>query len=263
MWSLYAASGISVFVFMVLFFLVAQMIKDNSIIDIGWGIGFVLVAAVSFFHTKGYDARQLLVLLMVAVWGSRLALHLYIRSIGRGEDFRYASFRKSWGKNAAVIAFLRVFMMQGVIMLLLSYPLLRVNAEQSPGLDAWAIIGLAVWCVGFLFQAIGDYQLERFKKTRKNKEAVLKTGLWRYTRHPNYFGEATMWWGIFVVVLPVHLGWTAVFSAIFINLLLLKVSGVPFLDKRYMDNADYQKYKQETKLFIPWVPTASNRKGEP
>ncbi|WP_162463309.1 DUF1295 domain-containing protein [Paenibacillus psychroresistens] len=261
MWSLYAVSSIAVLIFMVLFFLVAQIIKDNSIIDIGWGIGFVIVAFVSFFHSKGYDSRQLLVLIMVVIWGTRLALHLYIRSIGRGEDFRYANFRKDWGKNAFIIAFFRVFMMQGVIMLLLSYPLLRVNAVQSSGLDVWAVIGLVVWCVGFLFQAIGDYQLEHFKKTRTNKDAILKTGLWRFTRHPNYFGEAAMWWGIFLVVLPVHLGWTAVFSALFINLLLLKVSGVPFLDKRYAGNEAYQTYKQETNLFIPWFPAAKKAKS--
>ncbi|WP_256760640.1 DUF1295 domain-containing protein [Cohnella sp. WQ 127256] len=258
MGELYLINALAIFTFMVILFIIAQILKDNSIIDIGWGFGFVIIAIVSFLNHDGYGARQLVILLLVATWGMRLAIHLWIRSIGRGEDFRYANFRKAWGKNAMRIAFFRVFMMQGLFMLLLAYPIIATNADQSNGrLDGWAWAGIVIWIIGFLFQVIGDYQLERFKKTRPNKEAVLKSGLWRYTRHPNYFGEATMWWGIFLIVLPVHLGWISLFSALFMNLLLLKVSGVPFLDKRYSGNADYAQYKQETNRFIPWPPKKS------
>lgn len=255
MWDLYIVNIGAIFTFMVTMFIIAQLIKDNSIVDIGWGLGFVIIAFVSYFSTGGeHSIRETLVLLLVSLWGIRLFLHLLVRSIGRGEDFRYVNFRKQWGKNATVIAFFRVFMMQGAIMLLLSYPIILVHAKGAEGLDAGAIIGLMLWIVGFLFQSIGDYQLERFKKQKKHKEEILKTGLWKYSRHPNYFGEAAMWWGIFLIVLGVQNGWTAFFSAAFINLLLLKVSGVPFLDKRYAGNAEYQLYKEETNLFIPWFP---------
>lgn len=254
MWVLYGVSGIAVFTFMVILFIIAQVKKDNSIVDIGWGMGFVLIAIVTFFYKDGYDARQLLVFLLVSLWGARLAVHILIRSIGRGEDFRYANFRKQWGERVVIIAFFRVFMMQGLIMLLLAYPIIRVNAEQSNGLDLAAYLGLAVWILGFMFQVIGDYQLRQFKQTRSNKDDILNTGLWRYTRHPNYFGEATMWWAIAIILLPVHGGWIALLSSLLINLLLVKVSGVPFLDKRYAGNQAYQQYKKETNRFIPWFP---------
>ncbi|WP_108672343.1 DUF1295 domain-containing protein [Peribacillus acanthi] len=257
MGELYAINGLVIFIYMVALFLIAQKIKDNSIVDIGWGMGFVIIAIVSYFSAEETSLRQLFVLLLVGIWGVRLALHLYIRSIGRGEDFRYANFRKQWGEKATIIAFFRVFMMQGAIMLLLAYPILRVNVANENTETLFLALGIIIWMIGFFFQAVGDYQLERFKKQKKQKEEILDTGLWKFSRHPNYFGEATMWWGIFIIVLPVELGWTAAFSALFINFLLLKVSGVPFLDKRYKDNREYQRYKERTNRFIPWLPKNS------
>lgn len=259
MWDLYVINIGAIFLFMVTMFIIAQLIKDNSIVDIGWGLGFVIIAFVSYFASEGeHTLRQTIVLTLVSLWGIRLFLHLLIRSIGRGEDFRYANFRKQWGKNVRIIAFFRVFMMQGAIMLLLAYPIVLVNVADSSGFDIFAALGLIVWLIGFLFQSIGDYQLEHFKKRKKHKEEILKSGLWRYSRHPNYFGGAAMWWGIYLIVIGVTNGWTAFFSAAFINLLLLKVSGVPFLDKRYAGNEEYQIYKQETNLFIPWFPKKIN-----
>lgn len=254
MGELYLYSGLAIFIYMVTLYLIAQKIKDNSIVDIGWGMGFVIIAVISFLVAGEYNLRQWMVLLLVGVWGIRLAAHLYIRSIGRGEDFRYVNFRKSWGDKAAVIAFFRVFMLQGAFMLLLAYPIVRVNAADENNEMIFLILGTLIWIIGFIFQVVGDAQLEKFKKQKKHKEEVLDTGLWKYTRHPNYFGEAAMWWGIFVIVLPVELGWTSVFSALFINFLLLKVSGVPFLEKRYKDNEAYQEYKKRTNRFIPWFP---------
>ncbi|RTE11380.1 DUF1295 domain-containing protein [Paenibacillus whitsoniae] len=258
MWSLYGVSGIAIGLFMLALFGVAQVKKDNSIVDIGWGIGFVIIALLTFAYLPGYGARRLLVTGLVAAWGLRLALHLWLRSLGRGEDFRYANFRKQWGKRAVVIALFRVFLMQGVIMLGLAYPIILANANPDSSLDAAAYAGLVVWLVGFLFQAVGDYQLRVFKRRRKRSEDVLTSGLWRYTRHPNYFGEAAMWWGIALIVLPLPGGWGALISAFLINLLLLKISGVPFLDRRYAENAAYQQYKKETNRFIPWFPKKQN-----
>ncbi|MFC5528135.1 DUF1295 domain-containing protein [Cohnella yongneupensis] len=259
MWTLYGISGAAVFIFMVFLFLAAQIKKDNSIVDIGWGLGFVIVALTTFGYQEGFDSRRVLVTSLVCIWGVRLAAYLFIRSLGRGEDYRYADFRKQWGSRATLIAFFRVFMMQGLIMLLLAYPIIRVNSEQSGALDLAAYLGLAVWIIGFGFQAIGDWQLRQFKSNRRDKEEVLTTGLWRYTRHPNYFGEAVMWWGIALIVLPMPGGWGAIISSLLINLLLIKVSGVPFLDRRYAHNPAYQQYKKETNRFLPWFPRIERR----
>lgn len=254
---LYLFSSLAIFLFMVTVFIIAQVMKDNSIVDIAWGFGFVIVALVSLFYTQEFSIRQLIIVGFVTLWGMRLAIFLWYRSIGRGEDFRYANFRKNWGKNVVVTAFFRVFMMQGAILLVLAYPILRVHASDGPGVDFFMIAGAAIWVIGFFFQVVGDAQLDKFKKNKTHKDQILNTGVWRYTRHPNYFGEATMWWGIFVIVLPVELGWTAVFSAFFINFLLIRVSGVPFLDERFKDNQEYQQYKKETNKFIPWFPKKS------
>ncbi|MGO4498240.1 DUF1295 domain-containing protein [Paenibacillus sp. 2RAB27] len=259
MWTLYGISGAAVFIFMALLFLVAQVKKDNSIVDIGWGLGFVIVALTTFGYQGGFDGRQLLITILVCIWGIRLAVYLFIRSMGRGEDYRYANFRRQWGSRATLIAFFRVFMMQGFIMLLLAYPIIRVHSEQIGVFDLAAYLGLAVWIVGFMFQTIGDWQLRQFKKKRRNQEEVLTSGLWRYTRHPNYFGEAVMWWGIALIVLPLPGGWGALISSLLINLLLIKVSGVPFLDRRYAHNLAYQQYKRETNRFIPWFPRIESR----
>lgn len=254
MGELYLFNGLAIFIFMVTVFLIAQRMKDNSIVDIAWGFGFVIAAWVSLLYTQEFTIRQLVVVTLVTLWGVRLGAFLWYRSIGRGEDFRYANFRKNWGKNAVMIAFFRVFMLQGAFMLILAYPILLVHASDGPGVDVFMILGALIWLVGFFFQVAGDAQLQRFKKHKTHEEQILNTGVWRYTRHPNYFGEATMWWGIFIIVLPVELGWTAVFSALFINFLLLRVSGVPFLDERFKDNQNYQQYKKETNNFIPWFP---------
>ncbi|ADI00103.1 protein of unknown function DUF1295 [[Bacillus] selenitireducens MLS10] len=254
MLELYLYTAIAIFVFMTTVFIIAQIITDNSIVDIAWGFGFVIAAWVSMLATQEFTTRQLIVTGLVTVWGFRLGIFLWIRSIGRGEDYRYQNFRKNWGKHAVRKAFFRVFMLQGAFMLLLAYPILRVHASDGPGVDFFMIAGILVWLVGFFFQVVGDAQLQKFKKNKTHPEQILKSGVWRYTRHPNYFGEATMWWGIFLIVLPVELGWTAVFSALFINFLLLRVSGVPFLDERYKDNQDYQQYKRETNNFVPWFP---------
>lgn len=254
MLDLYLYSTIAIFFFMVSVFIVAQVKVDNSIVDIAWGLGFVVVSLVSLFYTQEYTIRQLSVVALVSIWGVRLSLFIGYRSIGKGEDFRYANFRKNWGEKARSRAFFRVFMLQGIILLVLAYPILRVHASKEVGIDLFMFIGAMIWLIGFLFQAFGDYQLERFKRTKTHKDQILKTGLWRYTRHPNYFGEVTMWWGIFVIVFPVNLGWTAGFSVLLITLLLLKISGVPLLDKRYKGNEDYEQYKRETNNFIPWFP---------
>ncbi|WP_160645866.1 DUF1295 domain-containing protein [Chengkuizengella marina] len=254
MGELYLINSLVIFVYMVMLFLIALKIKDNSIIDINWGLGFVIISWSSMIITNNISITAIIVNSLITLWGIRLATHLWIRSIGTGEDFRYVNMRKAWGKNVVFISFFRIFMFQGAIMLLLSYPIMRANLSGIDSINFFMIAGIVVWFIGFIFQVVGDYQLSQFKKNRINKEQVLNTGLWRYTRHPNYFGEATMWWGIFLIIVTLDYGWIGLFSALFINFLLLRVSGVPFLDRRYKNNVEYQKYKQETSRFIPLPP---------
>lgn len=252
---LYLVNIIVIFIYMCSLFGIAQRLKNNAIVDIGWGFGFVTIAVTSLLYSGNTNVKALLVAALVTLWGARLGTYLWIRAYGKPEDFRYANFRKQWGSKVKIIAFFRVFMLQGTIMLLVAFPIIHVmNVDASTTWDVFSIVGAAIWLLGYFFQVVGDAQLAFFKKHRSSSEQVLMTGLWRYTRHPNYFGEACMWWGIAIIVLPLEYGFWGLLSALFMNFLLVKVSGVPFLDKRYANNAQYQLYKSSTNRFIPWLP---------
>jgi steroid 5-alpha reductase family enzyme len=247
-------SALAVFFYMTGLFFIALAGKDNSIADIGWGLGFVLVALLSFFLEPRYTSRHLLVVGLVIIWGIRLAGHIGFRNRKRGEDFRYAKWREQWGRWFIVRSYLQVFLLQGLILLLISYSVLVVNHSTERGWRVLDVIGLVLWLIGFLFEAVGDDQLTRFKKNPANKGKVITTGLWKTTRHPNYFGESAMWWGIFLIALSVKNGWTAVISPVVITFMLLKVSGVPMLEKKYAGNREFKEYARKTSVFVPWFP---------
>ena len=252
--SLLYFSAVLIFIYFMIFFIVAQIIKNNSIVDMGWGAGFIVVALGTLFYQGAYLERNLLITLLILIWGGRLAYHIIRRNWGKPEDFRYAKWRQDWGRWLVPRAFLQVFMLQGLLMLVIGYPIILVNANPQPGLGLLDYLGLIVWLIGFYFESVGDRQLADFKKDPANKGHVIKSGLWRYTRHPNYFGEATMWWGIFLIALSVPSGWTAVISPLTITLLLLYVSGVPLLERKYKDNKEFQEYARVTNKFFPWFP---------
>ncbi len=247
-------STIIVFIYFFLFFLVAQIIRNNSIVDMGWGAGFVLVALATLFIQGAYMERNLLLALLITIWGGRLTYYIVRRNWGKPEDFRYAKWRREWGRWLVPRAFLQVFMLQGLLMLVIGYPIILVNANPQPGLNILDYLGLAVWIIGFYFESVSDKQMAEFKKDPANKGHIIKTGLWKYSRHPNYFGEATMWWGIFLLSLSVPLGWSGIISPLTITLLLLYVSGVPMLEKKYKDNPEFQEYAKFTSKFFPWFP---------
>lgn len=249
---LFAAAA--VFLYMVLIFLIAQLKKDNSIVDIAWGGGFILVGILTFFLNGEIILRSLIVTCLVVIWGSRLAVYIYIRHRGKGEDFRYARWRDEWGQWFILRSFFQIFMLQGLLLLVISYSVILVNHSPKEGLGFLDYIGIIIWLIGFFFEAVGDYQLIRFKKKPENKGKIMTGGLWRFTRHPNYFGEAVMWWGIFLIALSVRYGWTAVISPVVITFLLLRVSGVIMLEKKYKDNEEYAEYARRTKAFLPWPP---------
>ncbi len=247
-------SVVIVFIYFFLFFLLAQFIRNNSIVDMGWGAGFVLVVLATLIIQGAYMERNLLLFLLITIWGGRLTYYIVRRNWGKPEDFRYAKWRRKWGRWVVPRAFFQVFMLQGFLMLVIGYPIILVNANPQPGLNLLDYLGLLVWLVGFYFESVGDKQMAEFKKEPANKGRIINVGLWKYSRHPNYFGEATMWWGIFLLSLSVPLGWSAIISPLAITLLLLYVSGVPMLEKKYKDNPEFQEYAKVTSKFFPWFP---------
>lgn len=247
-------SIVEVFLYMNLIFLIALIKKNNSIVDIAWGIGFILVALFNFFYQPGFTARQMLVMLLIVLWGIRLAHYIYCRNRNKPEDFRYAAWRRQWGKYWVIRSYFQVFMIQGLFMLVVVSPVFVLHNDTGGKLGILEILGAALWLVGFLFQSIGDLQMSNFKKDAANKGKVMTSGLWQYTRHPNYFGETSMWWGIFLIVAGIPNSWWAIISPVTITFLLLFVSGVPLLEKKYKDNPEFQEYAVKTSAFIPWFP---------
>jgi steroid 5-alpha reductase family enzyme len=252
--NIYLQSVGLVFVYMTIFFIAAQVKKNNSIVDMAWGIGFVIIAIYTLLIGENYNFPSVIVTTLVFIWGTRLFYHILKRNLGKPEDFRYAAWRKEWGKWVVPRAFLQVFMLQGAIMLIIAYPIIMNNATVKGSLGLLEIIGLTIWIVGFIFEALGDKQLKDFIADKGNKGHIMKEGLWKYTRHPNYFGEATMWWGIFIISIPSNSGILGIISPITITLMLLFVSGVPMLEKHYKDNKEFQEYAKVTSKFIPWFP---------
>jgi len=247
-------SAICIFFYMSFIFLLAWIKKDSSIVDIAWGIGFISVAILTSFLEAGFAPRHVLVTALIFLWGTRLAAHIAIRNKGRGEDFRYAQWRKDWGMWFFIRSFFQIYMLQGFLLLIIAYPVMLINHSEEPGIKFLDILGLIIWLIGFFFEAVGDYQLSKFKRKAENKRKIMTQGLWRYTRHPNYFGEIAMWWGIFLIALSVKSGWTAIVSPLVITFLLLRVSGITMLEKKYVGNKEFEEYAKRTSAFFPWFP---------
>jgi len=252
--NIYLASALAIFAYMVVVFVWATIIKDNSIVDIGWGLGFVVVAATGLWLHPEPTMYHFVLLAMVAIWAVRLSGYIYNRNKNTGEDYRYAQWRKEWGKYVVVRAFFQVFMLQGMFMYIIALPILVVMASPVTTLTWVSVVGGLIWLVGFLFEAIGDQQKSAFKANPANKNRIMQSGLWRYTRHPNYFGEALLWWGIFVYAIPAGLWWLAIISPVVLTFLLTKVSGVAMLEKKYKGNQEFEDYARRTSAFIPWKP---------
>lgn len=236
--------------------LVSLAVRDASIVDVFWGLGFVCAAWLYFALTpQGFPARKGLLCLLVTVWGLRLALHIYFRNRGKGEDYRYRQWREGAGGKWWWQSFFKVFLLQGILLWVISTPLLAAQLNPSPAVLIWLdYAGLLVWAIGFYFEAVGDWQLMRFKANPANRGKLLNSGVWRTTRHPNYFGDAAQWWGFFLIAAAAG-GWWSVFSPLLMTFLLLRVSGVALLEKSLAGaKPGYQEYIETTSAFIPWFP---------
>jgi steroid 5-alpha reductase family enzyme len=230
--------------------------RDASIVDTFWGLGFVLIAGVCCAIGEGYEPRRVLITALTTAWGLRLASHIFWRNKGKGEDFRYKAMRERYGKRFPVVSLYSVFAVQALLMWLISLPLQIGETSREPAMITWLDwAGAIVWLIGFAFESIGDLQLARFKAESKNKGKVMDRGLWRYTRHPNYFGDALLWWGFFLIALNITLGVWTVISPLIMTGLLMKVSGVALLEKTLIKTKpEYRDYVRRTNAFFPWFP---------
>jgi steroid 5-alpha reductase family enzyme len=251
---LFAAAALMVMVYMTLVFILALLKKNNGVVDIAWGPGFILASLAVFLLRGGGNGRQWLVLALVSLWGGRLGLHIFRRNRGKEEDFRYAAWRRQWGKHFVIRSFFQIFMLQGLLLLLVIAPVLLIVGREQPPLNLLDGLGVMVWLTGFLFETIGDHQLAAFIKDPANRGRLMTGGLWRFTRHPNYFGEAALWWGMAILAISAPRGWLGLIGPVVITTLLLFVSGVPLLEKKYKGRPDFEEYKKRTSVFFPWFP---------
>jgi len=240
--------------YMTLWFFISVIKKRNDVADIAWGLGFVLLAWLSYFISNDSNIRGLLTGILVSIWGLRLAWHIYTRNKGKKEDSRYLLWRKEWGKWFYLRSYAQVYLLQGILLFLIILPVLLVNKNAGQAFGFLDITGIAIWLIGFFFESVGDAQLAKFIKNPLNKGKIMQGGLWRYTRHPNYFGEVTQWWGIWLIVLSVPNGWFGIIGPVTITFLILFVSGVPLLEKKYTGRVDFEEYKKRTSIFIPLPP---------
>lgn len=230
--------------------------RDASIIDRFWGIGFILVCMVGLKFFEPVTPHKVFLAALVFLWGARLSVYINWRNWESGEDYRYQAMRAKHGASFAWKSLFSVFLLQGFLTWFISLPL--QVAFLNPGivpLEGPVITGTVVFLIGFTFESLGDWQLARFKANPDNQGKVMDQGLWRFTRHPNYFGDAVLWWGIFVAALPApHVAYT-VLSPLAMTLLLMKVSGVPLLEKRMVETRPaYAEYVRKTPAFVPWWP---------
>lgn len=246
--------GLVLLVFMTAIFVLAMIVKDNSIVDVAYGLAFVLASWVGFITYGSGHLRQWLVVILVSLWGVRLAIHIAFRKKGKPEDFRYRQWREQWEKTFVWRSFLQIFMLQGAVVFLVALPLQLVINNPGGHLGLFDLAGVVIWLFGFGFESIGDWQLLRFKNNPANHGRIIQCGLWRLTRHPNYFGEAILWWGLFLIAFQVPYGAVAIVSPLLIDFLLLKVSGIPMLEAKYENNAEFAAYKARTNAFFPWPP---------
>ena len=274
-------AAVVVFGCLTLLWVISVAAKDASLVDIFWGFGFLLVAAVCLYLVREKTPYLILLAALPMIWGLRLTLYLGTRNLGHGEDVRYVAMRKRAEKKGMsetawrLRSLMTIYFGQGLLIMIVSAP---VWVGMATGVGDWpeghakayvtyeisigvlSILGAGLWLIGFLFEAIGDAQLAKFMKTMKNYDGpyedkpILDTGLWKYTRHPNYFGNACMWWGIWLVACQAPFGWATILAPIIMTLFLVKISGKDLLERSLQKRPAYADYMTRTSGFIPQRP---------
>jgi steroid 5-alpha reductase family enzyme len=264
-------SAIALFIYIFFAFIVGTIKKNNAIMDIFYGPAYFVVALTSFIlnliFTSSFCIRQVIATTLVLIWAIRLASYVYIRNRGKPEDYRYKAMRERWKTNIALKSFFKIYLFQGIIVFLVGIPAWFINISENPpvvslldfgGITLW--LGALIWLIGFTFETLADYSLYKFLQNPENAGKVMDKNVWKYSMHPNYFGEVTQWWGLFVLALAVPFGFITFIGPAYITFQIIKVSGVKLLDKRFEGNEEYAAYKKRTSLFIPWFPKKDKKK---
>jgi steroid 5-alpha reductase family enzyme len=248
----------AVIALMVGLWIVSLIIRDASIVDIFWGLGFIVVAWTTYALTSTAGLRPLVVCVMTTAWGGRLAAHLARRNLGHGEDYRYRAMRQAHGRLFPLVSLGTVFLLQGVLMWIVSLPIQAAQAPGATGPIGWIdAAGITLWVIGLSFEAVADAQLARFKRSSSGTGAVMDRGLWRYSRHPNYFGDFLVWWGFGLLAISTGAWWALAGPAV-MSVLLVNVSGVALLEKTIVERRPaYRAYVARTSAFVPWPPRAA------
>jgi steroid 5-alpha reductase family enzyme len=253
-----AWSAAALLVFMVANWVLSLRLRDVSIVDVSWGLGFVIAGWIAFSTGDGSGTRPVLAAVLVSVWGLRLAGYIGLRKLRNpGEDPRYTAVRERYGDRFWIVSLYWVFLAQGALVLVVSLPL-QATANCGDPLGVLDYLGVALWAVGLFFEAVGDAQLARFKADPRNKGTVMDRGLWRYTRHPNYFGDFCVWWGLYLLALSAG-AWWALPAPLVMTILLTRVSGKDHLEKSMSKRPGYAEYVERTSGFVPLPPRGSRR----
>jgi steroid 5-alpha reductase family enzyme len=251
-WNLVAAAAM-----MILGWLFSVVHRNVTIVDSLWGLGFVLITWLTYALSDGYWGRSLLIAALITMWGLRLSIYLSWRNWGKGEDPRYGSWREKSGKPFWIVSLFKVFLLQALFLWIISLGPQMGQIAASPDTLTWLdALGIIVWAIGFVFESVGDWQLVRFKSDPTNQGKVMNRGLWAYSRHPNYFGEFLIWWGIFFITLSTPNSWWTIFSPIIVTAVLLKMTGIPLTEKALIERRPgYSDYIKRTSAFVPWLHT--------
>lgn len=256
MMEIYIKAFALIMILMTILWLFSIALTNVSIVDLFWGFGYVITNLYYYLETGTPNTVKIILLVLVSIWGLRLTVYLSWRNVGKGEDFRYKQFRKDFGaKRYWWFSFFQTFLLQGVLMWIISSTLLGVNLNSYElKYPIIFYLGTIIWLIGFIFETGGDWQLANFKKKKENKGKVLNTGFWKYTRHPNYFGDSAVWWGYAFMAISVGAYWYII-GSIIMTLLIIKVSGVALLEKTLVDSKPgYEEYVRKTSSFFPWFP---------
>jgi steroid 5-alpha reductase family enzyme len=235
-------------------FFISRRFKNYGLVDIAWGLGFVLIVLLSFKLNPEKSGSEYLLGTCVFLWGVRLSAFLFIRNFSKPEDFRYREMRRSWGSSANIQAFFKIFLLQGVLIIVIGSPIiLRLNSPPSQ-LGFFQLLGFLLWGFGFFWESWADNEKMKFKKIEGNSDRPCTIGPYKYSQYANYFGEIILWWGLYLISLPHQYFYITLISPVLISFLILKVSGIPLLEKKNKDQPSYADYRKKTNIIFPGRP---------
>lgn len=252
--SVYFVSLLAAIGFMSMMFVIGRRIRRYDIVDVAWGLVFIIIASTSLVFGGQIDAVKLLVFGMVTIWGLRLSQHIYRRlRTTDSEDKRYVELRKKWRSgNQNLAIFFRIYIVQAILASVVCVPVIILNTSNADVILPFVAVGASVWIIGFFIESLADRQLRHFIRNPQNKGRLMTQGLWRYSRHPNYFGELTLWWGIGIIALGVPFGWIGLIGPVVISYLIIFVSGIPPTEKAFAGRVGWDHYRRQTSILVPW-----------